>query len=117
MANTLIIGASSGIGASLAKQLIAEGHQVFGTFNKTTGTSPLGFAKLQPLNVLEENPDFSFLPDFSLVPISHVRYHQPIPNQQTNNTCMSLMLRSPWYSDPTTMFYAHWSRFSKPRRT
>lgn len=63
MANTAIIGASSGIGASLAKQLIAEGQQVFGTFNKTTGTSPLGFAKLQPLNVLEENPDFSFLPD------------------------------------------------------
>jgi NAD(P)-dependent dehydrogenase (short-subunit alcohol dehydrogenase family) len=63
MANTLIIGASSGIGASLAKQLIAEEHQVFGTFNKTTGTSPLGFAKFQQLNVLEENPDFSFLPD------------------------------------------------------
>ena len=63
MANTLIIGASSGIGASLAKQLIAEGHQVFGTFNKTKGTSPVGFAKFQPLNVLDENPDFSFLPD------------------------------------------------------
>ncbi len=63
MANTLIIGASSGIGASLAKQLIAERHQVFGTFNKTTGTSPLGFVKFQQLNVLEENPDFSFLSD------------------------------------------------------
>ncbi len=63
MANTLIIGASSGIGASLAKQLIAEGNQVFGTFNKTTIATPVGFAKFQPLNVLDENPDFSFLPD------------------------------------------------------
>ncbi len=63
MANILIIGASSGIGASLAKQLIAEGHQVYGTFNKTTTVGSDGFAKLQPLNVLDENPDFSFLPD------------------------------------------------------
>lgn len=63
MANTLIIGASSGIGASLAKQLIAEGQQVFGTFNKTTGTSTDGFVKFQSLNVLDETPDFSFLPD------------------------------------------------------
>jgi len=63
MANFLIIGASSGIGSALAKQLIAEGHQVYGTFNKTTTVGSGGFAKLQPLNVLDENPDFSFLPD------------------------------------------------------
>lgn len=63
MENILIIGASSGIGLSLAKQLKAEGHQVYGTFNKTTTISREGFAKLQPLNVLDENPDFSFLPD------------------------------------------------------
>ncbi|MBY0432981.1 MAG: SDR family oxidoreductase [Cyclobacteriaceae bacterium] len=62
MANILIIGASSGIGASLAKQLIAKGQQVFGTFNKTT-VSTDGFAKLQLLNVLDENPDLSFIPD------------------------------------------------------
>ncbi len=63
MANILIIGASSGIGESLAKQLIAEGHQVYGTFNKTKTLGSEGFTKLQPLNVLDENPDFSFLPD------------------------------------------------------
>lgn len=63
MANILIIGASSGIGSALAKQLIAEGHQVYGTFNKTTTVWADGFAKLQPLNVLDENVDFSFLPD------------------------------------------------------
>ncbi len=62
MGNFLIIGASSGIGSSLAKQLISEGHQVYGTFNKST-TSAEGFTKLQPLNVRDENPDFSFLPD------------------------------------------------------
>lgn len=60
--NILIIGASSGIGSSLAKQLIAEGHQVYGTFNKTTASAD-GFVKLQSLNVLDDNPDFSFLPD------------------------------------------------------
>lgn len=63
MANILIIGASSGIGASLAKQLIAEEHQVFGTFNKTTSTMENGFSKLNQLNVLDENLDFGFLPD------------------------------------------------------
>jgi len=63
MANTLIIGASSGIGASLAKQLIAERHQVFGTFNKTTGTSAEGFVKLERLNVFDDVLDFSFLPE------------------------------------------------------
>lgn len=63
MGNILIIGASSGIGASLAKQLIESGHQVYGTFNKTINTSVEGFVKFQSLNVLDENPDFSFLPD------------------------------------------------------
>jgi len=62
MANVLIIGASSGIGSALAKQLISEGHQVYGTFNAST-ISEDGFTKLQPLNVLNDNLDFSFLPD------------------------------------------------------
>ena len=62
MANILIIGASSGIGASLAKQLISENHQVYGTFHNTTTSAP-GFTQLNSLNVLDENPDFSFLPD------------------------------------------------------
>lgn len=63
MANILIIGASSGIGFALAKQLKTERYEVYGTFNKITTISREGFAKLQPLNVLDENPDFSFLPD------------------------------------------------------
>lgn len=63
MASILIIGCSSGIGQALAKQLIAEGHQVYGTYNKTSIASADGFAHVQALNVLDENPDFSFLPD------------------------------------------------------
>lgn len=63
MANILIIGASSGIGFALAKQMKTEGHKVYGTFNKTTTILREGFTKLQPLNVLDENPDFSFLPE------------------------------------------------------
>ena len=62
MANILIIGASSGIGSALAKQLISDGHLVYGTFNKSTASVD-GFTKLFPLNVLDENSDFSFLPD------------------------------------------------------
>jgi NAD(P)-dependent dehydrogenase (short-subunit alcohol dehydrogenase family) len=62
MTNILIIGASSGIGSSLAKQLIAEGHHAYGTFNKTIASAN-GFTKLQPLNVLDENLDLSFVPD------------------------------------------------------
>lgn len=63
MAAHVIIGSSSGIGSSLAKELIAQDHQVYGTFYKTTTASTKGFAAWQPLNVLDENPDFSFLPD------------------------------------------------------
>lgn len=62
MANILIVGASSGIGSALAKQLIASGHQVVGTFNKTTQPAS-GFAAYQSLNVLDESLDLSFLPD------------------------------------------------------
>jgi NAD(P)-dependent dehydrogenase (short-subunit alcohol dehydrogenase family) len=62
MASVLIIGASSGIGSSLANKLIAEGHRVFGTFNKKE-ISEDGFDKLVHLDVLNENPDVTFLPD------------------------------------------------------
>ena len=62
MADILIIGASSGIGSALAKQLIASGNQVYGTFNKTS-QSASGFAAYQQLNVLDENLDLSFVPN------------------------------------------------------
>ena len=62
MANILIIGASSGIGLSLSKKLIADRHRVFGTFNKTTLDSD-GFAKIQQVNVLDESLDLSLAPD------------------------------------------------------
>lgn len=62
MANFVIIGASSGIGAALANHLIAEGSQVYGTFNKTSIDS-ISFSKVHQLNILDENPDFSFLPE------------------------------------------------------
>ena len=63
MANMLIIGASSGTGFSLAKQLMAEGHHVYGTFHKTTSAFTDGVIKMQPLNVLDENLDLSFVLD------------------------------------------------------
>lgn len=63
MQNQVIIGASSGIGRALAQLLVNEGQRVYGTFNKTTENRPEGLTGNTHLNVLDENPDFSFLPD------------------------------------------------------
>lgn len=63
MQSIVIIGASSGIGRALAVQLSAGGHRVYGTFNKTTENRPEGLTGYAHLNVLDESPDFSFLPD------------------------------------------------------
>ncbi|GAA0877178.1 SDR family oxidoreductase [Algoriphagus jejuensis] len=62
MANILIVGCSSGIGAALSNQLIADGHSVFGTYHSMS-ISESGFAKIQQLDVLDESLDFSFVPD------------------------------------------------------
>jgi NAD(P)-dependent dehydrogenase (short-subunit alcohol dehydrogenase family) len=63
MQNQVIIGASSGMGRALAQLLVNEGHRVYGTFNKTTENRPEGLTGYTHLNVLDENPDFSFLPE------------------------------------------------------
>ena len=63
MKNFVIIGASSGIGKQLANQLLKSDVQVFGTFYKTENTELEGNISLHYLNVLDENPDLSFLPD------------------------------------------------------
>lgn len=63
MQNQVIIGASSGIGRALAQLLVNEGQRVYGTFNKTTENRPEGLTGYTHLNVLDENPDFSFLPE------------------------------------------------------
>jgi NAD(P)-dependent dehydrogenase (short-subunit alcohol dehydrogenase family) len=61
MKNYLIIGGSSGIGEALSLLLEKEKVQVFSTFNKNEkqDTEHIKYFKL---NVLEELPDFSFLP-------------------------------------------------------
>lgn len=61
MKNYLIIGASSGIGEALTKNLSAE-NKVFGTYNnivKEDGNN-ISYHKV---NVLDENIDLSFLPE------------------------------------------------------
>jgi NAD(P)-dependent dehydrogenase (short-subunit alcohol dehydrogenase family) len=63
MSNYLIIGASSGIGKTLAEQLSSSGHQVYGTFHKTEVHSGNTLIKYHPLNVLDENFSLDFLPE------------------------------------------------------
>jgi NAD(P)-dependent dehydrogenase (short-subunit alcohol dehydrogenase family) len=62
MGNFLVVGASSGIGKAIANQLISEGHTVLGTYNTHPFDGATNFSA-HHLNVLDDNNDFSFLPD------------------------------------------------------
>lgn len=59
----LVIGASSGIGKQSAEQLASLGFEVYGTYNKKEISSTCSNLEFFPLNVLDENPNFDFLPD------------------------------------------------------
>jgi NAD(P)-dependent dehydrogenase (short-subunit alcohol dehydrogenase family) len=61
MKNYLIIGASSGIGKSLAELLNQDGHRVFGTYHSQVQDNRESIS-FHPLNVLDEQADLSFLP-------------------------------------------------------
>ena len=60
MADYLIIGASSGTGKQLKKQLTDEGHRITGTYYKNAEAE--NTEELHYLNVLEENPSLDFIP-------------------------------------------------------
>ncbi len=61
MKNFCIIGGSSGIGKALAESLSVE-HRVYATFH-THEMPSSGSCSYHSLNVLDEKPDTSFLPD------------------------------------------------------
>ncbi len=63
MGNYLIIGASSGIGKTLASQLLDAGHKVYGTYCKNVCHSENTSLEYHPLNVLDENISLDFLPE------------------------------------------------------
>lgn len=62
MKKILIIGASGGIGLEIIKQLSQEGSFIFGTYNKKSLENGENI-KYYPLNILDDYPDFSFIPD------------------------------------------------------
>jgi len=62
MSNFLIVGASSGIGLSLAQKLNQKGNTVYGTFNKTVVSNDKDI-QYHKLNVLDEELNLDFLPE------------------------------------------------------
>jgi NAD(P)-dependent dehydrogenase (short-subunit alcohol dehydrogenase family) len=64
MGHFLIIGASSGIGQTLANQLAEEGHQVYGTyFTHKPDLAISNNLQFFPYNVMDEKNSLEFLPD------------------------------------------------------
>lgn len=63
MQHYLIIGASSGIGQELARQLAETGNQVIATFHKNEPTIENPNIRFHHLNVLEDTPSLEFLPE------------------------------------------------------
>ena len=63
MKTYLIIGASSGIGRQIKDDLLAAGNIVYGTYNSGEIAGDHPNLKTFQLNVLEDTPDISWLPD------------------------------------------------------
>lgn len=61
MKNVLVIGGSTGIGAALVNTLAEGGHRVWATYHQHPPQPQQG-CTFHPLNVLNDNPDWSFLP-------------------------------------------------------
>jgi NAD(P)-dependent dehydrogenase (short-subunit alcohol dehydrogenase family) len=63
MKKYLIVGASSGIGKELARQLHAAGHHVFATYNNNPVETVDNRFQYHKLNVLDDDINIDFLPD------------------------------------------------------
>lgn len=63
MKNVLIIGGTSGIGLATSRLLADCGHAVFSTYNSKEHLDSLENVSRYRLNVLEDELDFSYLPD------------------------------------------------------
>jgi len=61
MKKILVIGGSTGIGYALCKLLAEDGDKVHATFNSTNNYDPISNVSFHPINVMDENLDFSFI--------------------------------------------------------
>ncbi len=59
----MIVGASSGIGKSLANKLAESGHQVFATYNEHPIENDSPNISYSQLNVIDDELDLNFLPE------------------------------------------------------
>lgn len=63
MKKIVVIGGSSGIGQSVVEHLSNQGHEVFASFNRNQVNENVENVTYFPLNVLDENLDFSVIPN------------------------------------------------------
>jgi len=63
MKNILIIGASTGIGAQLAKNLASQGNQVYGTYNSTSDYESVDGVSMHHLDVTADELNLDFIPE------------------------------------------------------
>ena len=95
MQNYLIVGGSSGIGASIVKALESAGNEVFATFNENRPEENNSTTSFHYLDVMADEIDLSFVPDhldglvycpgsINLMPFARIKPEDFVKDYQLN---------------------------------